>query len=230
MTLPSQSAIFAKDTRSLINKEKLVTAKILPIFEDPGFFGGCRIGADEAPADIIGEELRSCGYYAVLIKDSGRIEADDFLSYARRFAVLCFQVYKRATWELRGDIDNTFNFLPRTEDEPPSFTAYSGISALNYRVYKEMFDSMYSMGLCIRQRPMCRCQTPSEALIEWSCKRPETIFLSADGGMPDNPRTSDGRLEKLLLRKMFFVSGTPPNHRFSVNLGLENYNDEMLQL
>lgn len=208
-----------------------MVAKVVPIFDDPGFFGGCKIGDEEAPKKVVEQEELSYDYYAVVWKYSGPIEAEDFLRFARRLTVLCFGVYGRAITELRADPRTPFNFhllsdvridLPRPD---PRFD----VKHLTYGAFKAIFASSFSLGLRIAQKTSYWSESVSYALIEWNGHKPDILFISAHSGDAYDRRTGDRQLEKLLLRKLFNVPGMPPNHLFDVNLGFEAYNDVMLE-
>lgn len=208
-----------------------MTAKIIPIFDNPGFFGGCNIGNDEAPKEIVENKELSYDYYAVVWKYGGSVEAMDFLRLARRLTTLCFQVYGRATTELRADSRASFNFLvapgvmPDNHVSDPRFD----VCRLNYNAFRIIFASSFSVGLRIAQRPSRSGNSISHALIEWNASKPDLLFINTQRGDLNDLRTGDGQLENLLVRKLFNVPGAPPNNFFDVNLGFENWNDAMME-
>ncbi len=204
-----------------------MTAKVVPIFDDPGFFGGCKISVDEAPREVVEKEEPAYDYYAVVWKYSGQVEAEDFLRLARRLTVLCFQVYGRAVVELRAAPRVLSNFhapIGARSDLPHPDPRFD-VSRLSYDAFRAIFASSFSVGLRIAQKTTCWGEGVAHALIEWSGHKPDLLLLSAHRGSAHDPRTGGGQLEKLLLRKLFHVRGMPPDHRFDVNLGFEAYNE-----
>lgn len=197
------------------------------------FFDGVLIGAEEAPNHILKAERFASSYYAVLKKRLGRIVADDFLKYARRFSVLCDKIYQGSNLDLR--MNEVVILRPSTPPPELMFLHKGrGTSGKNINVdqltadeFREIFAPCSSMVLTIKPLVERADIRYSFSKIEWTCARPKIIWLySQDGGRCDGDGCHPGPLTDLLLRKMFYVPCVAPSLNFAVKLGVEADLDE----
>lgn len=187
------------------------------------------VGADEAPKRILETERFASNYRAVLKKRFGHITADDFLKYARRFAVLCNGIYRGSRFEFLKNRSVPLGFAVFAASQG----AWEGnpgeeldISKLTTDAFREIFTHASSMVFNIRPRVSREDIRSSFVQVAWTRGRPRTIFFYAQQGGRYDLNGSQRPLENLLLRKMFYVSGVPPSFNFAVNLGVRAYLNE----
>jgi len=193
------------------------------------FFDDALIGTEEAPQRVLEAEQFASDYHAVLKKRLGHITADDFLKYARRFVVLCNEIYQGSVLELRRDKSVPLGFAVfaasqgNYEGNPGEAIDVSRLTADSFR---EMFERSSSMVLDIRPKASRDDIRSSFAQIEWTHGRPRTLFFYAQQGERYDLKESQRPLENLLLRKLFHVSGVAPSINFGVKLGVGASLDE----
>ncbi|MGB3922043.1 MAG: hypothetical protein WBL19_02030 [Minisyncoccia bacterium] len=205
---------------------------VLPFFDDPGkFFGNCDIGDKEAPRHIVEAQEPRYQYHAILTKDVGQVSGEDFLRYTRRLVAICYRVYRRAEWELTADSRGPISFYISSSgkyQKPPYFT--NDVSQLNEKVFLAMFRMSYFMKLRVNQRPISGRQPSSYAKIFWHCYKPDMLFVAARRDHRDDYRGTAAALEGLLSRKFLYVPKMAPTDGFSVDLGMDIYNREEMEL
>ena len=188
------------------------------------FFDDTLISTEEAPRRIL--KRSDFTYRAILKKRFGPVTADDFLKYARRFSVLCNEVYKESKLELQKN-----KSIPLGSDVAlASQGQYEGelgetldINQLNVDSFREIFKHSSSLVLIIQPTVERKDICYSFSQIRWTRDRQRTIFFySQDGGKFD-PK---GPLHNLLIRKMFYVSGVAPNLNFAVKFGVGAFLNE----
>lgn len=191
------------------------------------FFEDVLIGQQEAPQRILESQRFQSTYHAVLKKKFGSITADDFLKYARRFAVLCDEVYRESNLRLRKNqgVPLGYAFFAASQGEWEGVPGETlDLINLTADLFQEIFELSSSMVLVIRPK-VAEHLLSSFAEIEWTHGRPKTIFFYAQDGY--HPDRSHRPLENLLLQKLFYVSGVAPSFNFAVKLGVGAYMDEM---
>ncbi|MBI2626788.1 MAG: hypothetical protein HYW77_00915 [Parcubacteria group bacterium] len=193
------------------------------------FFDDALIGTEEAPQRVLEAERFASTYHAVLKKRLGHITTEDFLRYARRFTVLCNEIYQGSMLELRRDKSVPLGFAVFAASQG----VYEGnpgetidIGQLTANSFREMFEHSSSMVLDIRPRVSREDIRSSFAQIKWTRGRPRTIFFYAQQGGRYDLEGSQRPLENLLLRKLFHVSGVAPSINFAVKLGVGASLDE----
>lgn len=193
------------------------------------FFDDALIGAEEAPRRVLEAERLASTYHAVLKKRVGHITAYDFLKYARRFSVLCNEIYQGSVLELRKNKRVPLGFAVFAASQG----VYKGnpgemidVSRLTGESFREMFEHSSSMVLNVKPMVPRDDIRSSFAQIEWTRGRPRTIFFYAQQGGRYDLKGSQRPLENLLLRKLFHVSGVAPSLNFAVKLGVGASLDE----
>jgi hypothetical protein len=193
------------------------------------FFDDALIGIEEAPQRVLEVERFASTYHAVLKKRLGYITADDFLKYARRFTVLCNEIYQGSVLELRRNKSVPLGFAVFAASQG----VYEGnlgevidIVQLTPDSFREMFERSSSVVLDIRPEVSREDIRSSFAQIEWTRGRPRTIFFYAQQGGRYDLEGSQRPLENLLLRRLFHVSGVAPSLNFAVKLGVGASLDE----
>lgn len=183
------------------------------------------IGKEEAPQHVLETEQLAHNYLAVLNKRLGNITAYDFLKYARRLSVLCKNFYRESNIELELYVNKSVSLR---------FAVFQGmlkgasgekidVGQLTVDAFREIFESSCLITLCIF--PMIEVYGINYAFskIEWRGEMPKKIVIFSQdmGGKYDKNRMYHrGPLHDLLIRKMFYVSGTAPSFNFAVKLGV----------
>lgn len=187
------------------------------------FFKGEVVGREEAPRCVLEAERFASTYNAVLKKRFGHITADDFLKYARRFALLCNEIYRGSELELRRNKSVPLGFAVFAASQ----SVYEGgpgevldISQLTPDSFRGILERSSTMVLDIRPKAARDDIRHSFAQVEWTHGRPKTIFFYAQQGGRHDLKGSQRPLENLLLRKMFHVPNSAPSLNFTVKLGI----------
>ncbi len=189
-------------------------------------FFDATIGTEEAPQHILESERFSSSYHAILKRRFGRVTADDFLRYARRFTILCNQVYQGSKLELRRNKSIPLGF----EVFLASQGGYEGepgevidANRLTNDSFREMFEDSFSIVVNILPKLAREDILHSFAQVQWTRSRPKTIFFYAQQGGRYDLEGIQRPLENLLLRKLFHVPSAPPSINFTVKLGVSGW-------
>lgn len=193
------------------------------------FFDTAQIGLEEAPYHIVEAAQSAASYHAVMKKRHGRVAAEDFPKYASRMVALCDEIYLGSSLELRKNKHIPLRlaaFAVSLDFHEDNSGEAVDIAQLTADSFREMFDSASSVVLDIRPRDFREDVRYSFAQVEWTREKPKAIFFYAQQGGRYDCEGGQRPLENLLLRKMFYVTGTAPGYGFDVKLGVGAVLDE----
>ena len=180
------------------------------------FVTNVEVREESAPKSVIESGRFEATYYAVLKRRLGRIRARDFLMYGRRFVALCSKVYPGTSITVHENQSVPVGFALRAA----SLGEYKGITGeilnlekLTDDAFRAIFDSAFSVVLRVEPKFEREDMRYSFGQMEWTRERSQTIFFYAQGDL----------LERLLLEKMFYISGVAPSLNYMVGLGVESF-------
>lgn len=204
-----------------------MTAKVTPIFDDPGYFKDKDVGTWKEPI-FLPKRGEISSYYAVLKKPFWTFTACEFVKYARRLTSLCMHVYGRANFELkRNNTPFNFNFSDNALQIGKKKGVSIGITFLTDHSFREIFMASSSIGLRILQKPHGEAIAKSFAMIEWTSTRPRTLFFYAKNGEETDNRTGHGELQSLLRQQLFIPGVIPePKSKLYAKVGPNDYLEE----
>ena len=205
------------------------------------------IGDDEAPEKILKRwrdyetkeasrysmcSTRETSYHAELKKRFWGITPDDFLKYARRFAVLCGKVYRVSEVKLQGEaqvpLDNLFSgTFPPPIFMFPLFVLLSprrwelDVNQITADNFYKVFELSSRVMLLVKTDVLIKNSFTGDErnltqVVEWDHLDPKRIFFEQAG---DEDKLRGKQLEELFLRKMFYVPGVAPSFNFWVKPG-----------